>query len=238
MNLATALWTGGGQGREVAGDRVALIVLRLGDDMPRHLDDLAHEVAARQLAVLHLRELELPLRRQLRREQLRNAEAMQQRHQRKCFRRRDQLLAFAMDVALLDQALDDLRARRRRAEPLLAHCLAQLLVLDQLPRTFHRRKKRRFGKARRRASGQRNDIDLFGRDLLIRLDGRERRLVALRFAAVHGEPSGTDQHLAFRFERLRFDTRDAGRQKIFRCRIEHGEKALDDKIVELRLDLA
>src|SRR5205807_3553034 len=62
VNLATALWTGRGQGREVARDRVALVVLRLSDDMPRHLDDLAHEVAARQLAVLHLRELELPLR--------------------------------------------------------------------------------------------------------------------------------------------------------------------------------
>src|SRR5207237_10274595 len=61
VNLATALWTGRGQGREVARDRVALVVLRLGDDMPRHLDDLAHEVAARHLGVAHLRAVEMPV---------------------------------------------------------------------------------------------------------------------------------------------------------------------------------
>ena len=46
---------------------------------------------ALQLAVLHLRELEFPLGGELGREQLRHAEAVQQRHQRKRLRRRLQL---------------------------------------------------------------------------------------------------------------------------------------------------
>ena len=52
---------GVGERPEVAGDRVALVLLRLADDVLRHVDDLAHELVARELAVLHLRELELPL---------------------------------------------------------------------------------------------------------------------------------------------------------------------------------
>ena len=55
-----------------------------------------------------------------------------------------ELLAFAQDVALEDQALDDLRARGRRAEALFAHCLAQFVVLDRLAGAFHRRQQRRL----------------------------------------------------------------------------------------------
>ena len=41
--------------------RVVVVLLRLLDDVLRHLGDLAHELLALELAVLDLRELELPL---------------------------------------------------------------------------------------------------------------------------------------------------------------------------------
>jgi hypothetical protein len=67
---------------EVAGDRVALVSLGLADDVLGHRDDLAHERVALQLAALHLRELEFPLRRELRRKELGHAQAVQQRQER------------------------------------------------------------------------------------------------------------------------------------------------------------
>ena len=147
VHFAAAFRAARGQRAEIAGDRVALVALGLADDVLRHGDDLAHERVALQLAVLHLRELELPLRRELRREELGHAEAVEQRHQRERLRGGHELAAFAVDVPLGDQAFDDLRARRRRAEALLAHRFAQLLVVDQLARAFHRREQRRFVRA-------------------------------------------------------------------------------------------
>ncbi len=211
----------------------------------RHRDDLAHERVALQLAVLHLRELEFPLRRELRGEELGHAQAVQQRHQRECLGGRNELAALAVDVPLGDQAFDDLRARGRRAEALLAHRFAKLLVVDQLAGAFHGRQQRRFGEARRRTRGIGDRFDLFGRDVLAGLDRDERRpfarlrraIVQLSFLAVDREPARDDQHLAFGLERLVGDAGDPrGHQKLG-GRIERREKALDDEIVELRLEL-
>ena len=47
--------------------------------------------------------------------------------------------AVALDVADLDQALDDRRAGRRRSDSGLRHRLAQLLVRDVLAGGLHRR---------------------------------------------------------------------------------------------------
>ena len=154
---------------EIAGDRVALVVLGLADDVLGHLHDLVHEDGTRELAVLHLRELELPLGGELGREELRDAEPVQQRHQRERLRGGRELLALAMDVALADEAFDDRRARGRRAEALLAHRLAKLVVLDGLARAFHRRQQRALVVARRRPRDERVDVDLLGVHLLVRL---------------------------------------------------------------------
>ena len=58
--------------------------------------------------------------------------------------------AVALDVADVDQALDDRRARRRRADARLLHRLAQLVVVDELARGLHRAQQRRVGVAPRR----------------------------------------------------------------------------------------
>ena len=50
----------------------------------------------------------------------------------------DQRAAVALDVADVDQALDDRRARGRRADPGVLHRLAQLVVVDELAGGLHR----------------------------------------------------------------------------------------------------
>ena len=62
----------------------------------------------------------------------------------------DQRAAVALDVADLEQALDDRRARRGRADPGILHRLAQLLVVDELAGGLHRAEQRAFGVAARR----------------------------------------------------------------------------------------
>jgi hypothetical protein len=57
----------------------------------------------------------------------------QQRHQLETPWRRDQLAALAEHVLLAEQAFDDGRARGGRAQSLLLHRFAQLVVLDDLP---------------------------------------------------------------------------------------------------------
>ena len=62
----------------------------------------------------------------------------------------DQRAAVALDVADLQQALDDRRARGRRADPGFLHRLAQLLVVDELAGRLHRVEQRAVGVAPRR----------------------------------------------------------------------------------------
>jgi hypothetical protein len=49
-----------------------------------------------------------------------------------------QRAALALDVADVDQALDDRGARGGRADPRVLHRLAQLVVVDELARGLHR----------------------------------------------------------------------------------------------------
>src|SRR5207245_438339 len=109
-----------GKRAEVAGNRIALVALRLPDDVLGDLDDLAHERIALELAVLHLRELELPFGGELRRKELGDAQPVQQHEQRERLGRRNELATVAIDVLLGEQALDDLRAGGRRSQTLLA----------------------------------------------------------------------------------------------------------------------
>ena len=58
--------------------------------------------------------------------------------------------AVALDVADVDQALDDRRARGRRADAGVLHRLAQLVVVDELAGGLHRAQQRGVGVAPRR----------------------------------------------------------------------------------------
>ena len=60
VHFAAALRAARRKRREIAGDGVALMMLRLGDDMLGHAHDIAHELLPLQFAVLHLREPEHP----------------------------------------------------------------------------------------------------------------------------------------------------------------------------------
>jgi hypothetical protein len=100
-----------------------------------------------------------------------DAQAAQQRHQLEGLGGGHQLAAVAQHVLLEDQAFDDRRARGRRAQALLGHRRAQLVVVDQLACAFHRRQQRGFGVARRRLGLQRHHVDAFGAHDLARATG-------------------------------------------------------------------
>ena len=209
-----------------------------------HLRDLAHERVAIELAALHLRELVLPLAGQLGHRQLGHAQASQQRQQLEGLGRRDQVPALSDQVVLVDQALDHLRPRGRCAQALGAHGLAQVLVVDELARTFHRRQQRRLVEAGRWPGGQRQRLDGVGAHGLVRLDRDQRaraflgvlaRLLLDRLAAVDREPAGVDQDLALGLERVCLDSGDPrGDAKLGR-REEHRQEALDHQVVDLLL---
>ena len=112
--------------------------------------------------MLHLRELELPFRRKLGREELGHAEAVQERYQGECLCGRRELAPVAKDILLVDQALDDLGACRGRAKPFFAHRFAQFVVLDRLARTLHCREQRGFVETRGWLGLVGDDADLLG----------------------------------------------------------------------------
>ena len=124
VHFAAALRAACSERREVAGNRVAFVVFCLTHDVLRHLDDIAHELLALEFAVLHLRQPELPFGGEFRRKQLRNAQPVQQRHEREGLCGWLELATFAMHIFFLDQPLDNLRTCRRRAKTFLAHRLA------------------------------------------------------------------------------------------------------------------
>ena len=192
------------------------------------------------MALLHFGELVLPVAGQLGLGQLLDLQPAQQGHQLEGLRGRDELAAFAVHVLLHQQAFDDRCARRRSAEALLLHGLAQLVVVDQLAGAFHGAQQRGFGIARRRLGLQRVDVDLLGAHHFARLHRHQVRIVLLRLAAVDGKPAGLDHHLAVGLKAvaraLHGDRADARRDHEFSARIEHREKALDDHVVELGFD--
>ncbi len=193
------------------------------------------------MALFHLGELVLPVAGELGLGQVLDAEAAQQRHQLERLRARHELAPFAVDVLLVDQALDDRGARRRGAEALFLHRLAQLVVVDQLAGAFHRREQRRLGVARRRLGLERLDVDALGARQLVLGDRDQVRVVLLRLAPVDREPAGLDHHLAVGLEPEFLaglgDGRDPRRHHELGRREEDGEEALGDHVVELGLDL-
>src|SRR6478672_1215975 len=119
--------------------------------------DVAHELLARVFAALDLAQPVLPAAGQFRRGQRVRVE---QADHVEPLLGRDERAPVTLEVADRDQALDDRRARRRRADPRLLHRLAQLVVVDELARGLHRPQQRRVGVAPRRLG-----LLLGGRDL-------------------------------------------------------------------------
>ena len=102
---------------------------------PDEPDDTPVEFPGWPLALLHLLELLLPLGGQLRAAQRPSHQA----DQRPPFLRGAQLLALPLHVAGPDQLLDDLSARRRRAQPGLSHRLGEAVFFYLAPGILHRR---------------------------------------------------------------------------------------------------
>ena len=131
-----------------------------------------------------------------------------------------QRAAVALDVADRDQALDDRRARGRRADARVLHRLAQLVVVDELAGGLHRAEQRGVGVAPRRLGLLLERLDLAGlaRSRPARAWAaaarrprpprpRARALVALRGLAVDAAPARHEQHLAARAEDVLRDGR-------------------------------
>ena len=191
--------------------------------------------------MFHLRQLVFPVARQLRLGQVLDGQAAQQRHQLEGLGRGDQLAPFAQHVLLEDQAFDDGGARGRRAQALLGHGLAQLVVVDELARAFHRAQQRGLGVARRRPGLQRLHVHAVGAHRLALLHRHQVGVLVLGLLAVDGQPAGVDQHLAVGLEVVRgiggLDLADARRHQVFGRRVEDGDEALDHQVVEFHLHL-
>ena len=240
MHHAAALGARRCQHAEIAGDGVLVVELRLADDLLGEVPDLAHELLTRQLPSLHLLQLIFPVARHLRLRQLLHTEAIEQLHQRKCFRRRDKLASIAMDIRLVDQTFDGRRARGRRAETAITHRLAQFIVFDCLARALHRAEQRRFRVARRRLRHVALHLDVARDDVFILINRCKRRrvVIGLRLLAIHFQPAGFHQNLARALERLGLNARDADGFQKFSRRIEHGEKPLRHHFKQPLLRLA
>jgi len=241
LDHAAAVRARHGQRGVVAGDGVAVVFLGLAHDALGHLGDLGHEGVAAEPAMLHLGELVLPVAGEVGPGQVFDRQPAQQRHQLEGLGRGHEVAAVAQHVLLGDQAFDGLRARGRRAQALFLHRVAQVFVLDQLARAFHRREQRGLGVARRRLGPQRVDVHALGAHLLSRRYGHQIGVVVLRLLAVDGQPAGAVQHLAVGLEVVFLarggDLADARGDHELGAGIEHRQEALDDHVVELELDL-
>ena len=237
LHHAAAVGAGRGQRGVVARDGVAVVFLGLAHDALGHRRDVLHEGRAAQLALLHLGQLEFPVAGELGLGQVFDRQATQQRHQLKRLGGGAQLAAFAQDVLFGDQTLDHLGAGGGRAQALLGHGLAQLVVVDQLARALHRAQQGGFGVTRRRLGLQRVDGDMLVGHGLAGLHRHQVGVFVLRFLAVDRQPARVDQHLAVGLEVVAFDLGDAGGDHELGRRVEHRDEALDHQVVKLGLDL-
>jgi hypothetical protein len=171
VDLGAAARAGGLQGAEVGiGEFAGLDAL---DHDLGLVDDVAHELVARQAAVFHFLELVFPLAGEFGRADFVDLELFEREQQRKGLGRGLQLAAVAVQVFLGQQAFDGGRARRRRAQAALGHGLTQFFVLDQLAGAFHSAKQRGFREARRRLGGLGLHLDILGPDALVLFQRRQ-----------------------------------------------------------------
>jgi hypothetical protein len=138
----------------------------------------------------------------------------------------DQGAAVALDVADVDEPLDDRRARRRGADPRVLHGLAELLLVDELAGRLHRREQRRVAVAPRRLGLALERGDLARVDVLALLELGQLLVAALVVGvgalgigelAVHAAPAGDEQDLA------------AGAEDVV------GDRGLDLRVLEHRV---
>src|SRR2546423_2198767 len=175
--------------------------VELGDGRAGEAGDVLHEAVARVRALLDERQAPLPLARQPRRGQRVLAE---QADDVEALLGGDQRASVTLDVADVDEALDDRRPRGRRADAGVLHRLAQLVVVDELAGGLHQDQQRRVGVAPRRLGLLLQRLDLANVGLLALLEARELLLAALVVVlaaavgqlAVDAAPAGLDQHLA------------------------------------------
>ena len=160
-----------------------------------------------------------------------------------------QATAVAHDVADVDQALDDGRARGGRADAGVLHGLAQLVVLDELAGALHGGEQRGLAVARRRLGLARVGLDLGAVHLLALLERRQLLIGALvlvaldalglglvgRSLAVDGAPAGLEHDLAARAEALAGDLGQHGRVLEHGLRVERGQEAARGHVVDALL---
>ena len=239
--LAAALGAGDFEVVEVPLHDRAHPAAHLAHDVSGQPPDFVHESRARELAALHLAELEFPFAGQLRLGQRLGVQAAQQGDEGDALCRDDEVAPLPDEVALVDQTLDDLRTRGRGAEPALAHGLAQFLVVHQFARAFHGGKQRAFVVAGRRLGLAFLHLHGLGFRAFARRDGDDRLVgfaLPLGLLPIDREPARIDDDFAVRLEFLPLDGGDARRHLELRRRIKHRDEPPRDEIVNLRLRLA
>ena len=142
-----------------------------------------------------------------------------------------------MKVFLADQALDYCGAGGRRAQALLAHGLAQFVVLQQLARPFHCRQQRGFAVAGGRLGLDGHGLDVQRPHLLVGPDRRQVLVLFLGGLAINRKPAGVLEDAALGLELVAGDFRDARGLQVFRRGVEHREEAPHDEVVEFLLRL-
>ncbi len=161
-----------------------------------------------------------------------------------------ELAAVAGEVFLGDETLDGGRTGGGSAEATLGHGFAKGFVVDELAGTFHGGEERGFGHPGRWLGFLREELDGFDAGGFTGVDGAKLVLSGgdTGAAAVDFEPAGFDEDAAFGFEGVQarrlcplpggIDAGEAGRLLELGDRIEDGDEALHDHVVELLLGLA
>ena len=236
-DLAAALRTGRlNAARIFKRHAVALVLLGHVDDVLRQASDLAHELVALELALLDEAQLLLPLGGEARLAQFGDLEPLEQRDELEGLGHRMQLALLTAHVLLLNQALDDRGAGGRRAQALVGHGAAQLVVLKLLACGLHGAQERGFRVAGGSLGLHGGNDDVLHGGRFAGLDGSKRLALGTALSG-HFEPAGLGKHLALGLELVGADGRDADRHVILGRRIEDGQEAAHDQIEDLLLDL-
>src|SRR3954466_14035810 len=195
------------------------------------LGDVLHELLALLRALLDGGQAVLPVAGQRRGGQRVLA---QQAHDVDALLGRDERARVALDVADVDEALDDRGARGGRADARLLHRLAHLLVVDELAGGLHGAQQRGVAVAPRRLGLLLERLGLARVDGLAALQARKLLVaplvlvagaVALGQLAVDAAPAGDEQHLAARAKDVRGDRGLHARVLELRVGVEDGEEA-------------
>ncbi len=207
----------------------------VGADLIRVGDDFLHEIAALQVALLHLAEFEFPIAGEFRRVEALDIHFPDEVDEAHACAGDVEFATFAGEVFLGDKPLDDCGAGGGSAEAALGHCIAEGFVVDEFSGAFHGGEQGGLGHAGGRFGFLREHFDGFDAGGLAGGDGAEFVFAGgdTWAAAVDFEPAGFDEDTAFGFEAILVDVGEAGGLLEFGGWVEHGDEALDDHVVEL-----